>query len=114
MFSADITTLTIGLDTATESTFDRQCAERGVTKSLVVQESLAGCLLADRVGEVVDATEAPSKAPPSANSRAFAATVTDNIKTAGRRCAQDAPRRNRCLARYRPLGVLVCTRRCAP
>ena len=114
MFSADITTLTIGLVAATESALDRWCAERGVTESLVVQESLAGYLLADRVDEVVDAAEAPSKALPSANYRAVAATVTDNIKTAGRRCAQDAPRRNRCLAPYRPFGVLVCTRRCAP
>ena len=107
-------TLTVRLVAATGSALDRQCAERGVTKSLVVQESLAVCLLADRVDEVVDAAEASPKALPSANYRALAARVTDNIKTAGRRCAQDAPRRNRCLARYRPLGVLVCTRRCAP
>ena len=39
-------TLTVRLDAATESALDRYCAEHGVTKSLVVQESLAVYLLA--------------------------------------------------------------------
>ena len=34
-------TLTVRLDAATESALERYCLERGVTKSLVVQESLA-------------------------------------------------------------------------
>jgi hypothetical protein len=34
-------TLTVRLDTAIESALERYCADRGVTKSLVVQESLA-------------------------------------------------------------------------
>ena len=65
-------TLTVRLDAATESALDRYCAERGVTKSRVVQESLAVYLLADRMGEVCDAGKVPSKATPSANYRAFA------------------------------------------
>jgi len=65
-------TLTVRLDAATESALDRYCAERGVTKSLVVQESLAVYLLADRMGGGDAAAKAPSKAMPSANYRAFA------------------------------------------
>ena len=34
-------TLTVRLDAATEAALERYCVERGVTKSLVVQESLA-------------------------------------------------------------------------
>jgi hypothetical protein len=37
-------TLTVRLDTAVESALERHCAERGVTKSAVVQESLAAYL----------------------------------------------------------------------
>ena len=39
-------TLTVRLDPALESALDRHCADRGVSKSLVVQESLAIYLLA--------------------------------------------------------------------
>lgn len=65
-------TLTVRLDAATQSALDRCCAERGVTKSLVVQESLALYLLADRMGEVGASAKAASKLPASANYRAFA------------------------------------------
>ena len=65
-------TLTVRLDAATESALERYCSERGVTKSLVVQESLAVYLLAHdsppgagRAGGA--ATE------PSDNHKAFAA-----------------------------------------
>jgi len=40
-------TLTVRLDAATETALVRYCTQRGVTKSLVVQESLAVYLLAD-------------------------------------------------------------------
>lgn len=40
-------TLTVRLDTAIESALDRYCSERGVTRSLVVQESLAAYLLGE-------------------------------------------------------------------
>ncbi|MES2992814.1 MAG: hypothetical protein V4844_15430 [Pseudomonadota bacterium] len=65
-------TLTVRLDAATESALDRYCAERGVTRSLVVQESLAVYLLAERTAKGDEPMTAPSKTPPSANYRAFA------------------------------------------
>jgi predicted transcriptional regulator len=37
-------TLTVRLDSAIESALERHCAERGVSKSIVVQESLAAYL----------------------------------------------------------------------
>lgn len=40
-------TLTVRLDNAVESALERHCAERGVTKSAVVQESLAAYLWSD-------------------------------------------------------------------
>ncbi len=40
-------TLTVRLDNAVESALERHCAERGVTKSAVVHESLAAYLLSD-------------------------------------------------------------------
>jgi predicted transcriptional regulator len=40
-------TLTVRLDSAVESALERHCAERGVTKSAVVQESLAAYLWGD-------------------------------------------------------------------
>ena len=68
-------TLTVRLDGTIESALERHCAERGVTKSLVVQESLAAYLLdnasakarADAVGRGKRAA-----APVSANYKAFA------------------------------------------
>jgi hypothetical protein len=38
-------TLTVRLDSAIESALERHCAKRGVTKSAVVQQSLAAYLL---------------------------------------------------------------------
>jgi len=37
-------TLTVRLDSPVQSALERYCTQRGVTKSLVVQESLAVCL----------------------------------------------------------------------
>jgi predicted transcriptional regulator len=42
-----LVTLTVRLDNAVESALERHCAERGVTKSAVVQESLAAYLWGD-------------------------------------------------------------------
>ena len=60
-------TLTVRLDGATESALERYCAERGVTKSRVVQESLA-LYLVDKA-----AARGPSVAgePVSDNYKAF-------------------------------------------
>ena len=67
-------TLTVRLDTAIESALDRYCAERGVTKSLVVQESLAAYLLdaASAKANAAAAGRGRAAAPVSANYKAFA------------------------------------------
>lgn len=66
-------TLTVRLDHTLESALTRYCAERGVTKSLVVQECLAQYLL---TGQAEAASSVPTGArqPPrvSANYKAFA------------------------------------------
>lgn len=67
-------TLTVRLDSALESALTRYCADHGVTKSLVVQESLAVYLLADKAHpapRTADA-QAATRAKVSANYRAFA------------------------------------------
>jgi hypothetical protein len=66
-------TLTVRLDTATESALERYCAERGVTKSLVVQESLAVYLV--NLDPAVAAERAKGRGRPkpiSDNFKAFA------------------------------------------
>ena len=67
-------TLTVRLDTAVESALERYCIERGVTKSLVVQECLAGYLLADQAqaGEAETAGRAAAETQVSDNYKAFA------------------------------------------
>lgn len=67
-------TLTVRLDPAVESALERYCAERGVTKSLVVQECLAGYLLADQAqaASARHSSAAKAPAPVSANYKAFA------------------------------------------
>ena len=67
-------TLTVRLDSAVESALERHCAERGVTKSLVVQESLAAYLLdaASAKAGAVAGARARSGLPVSANYKAFA------------------------------------------
>lgn len=66
-------TLTVRLDDTLESALERYCADRGVTKSLVVQESLAAYLLpgSQRAGKPA-AGRAEGESPVSANYRAFA------------------------------------------
>ena len=66
-------TLTVRLDNTLESALERYCTERGVTKSLVVQESLAAYLLpgSPRAGKAVPG-RADGGPPVSANYRAFA------------------------------------------
>ena len=67
-------TLTVRLDTAVESALERYCIERGVTKSLVVQECLASYLLADQAQAATarHAAATTRPAPVSANYKAFA------------------------------------------
>jgi hypothetical protein len=62
-------TLTVRLDPALSSTLDAYCAEHGLTKSLVVQESLSSYLAAH------SAPHSERNQPtPSANFQAFART----------------------------------------
>lgn len=65
-------TLTVRLDHTLESALERYCAATGVTKSLVVQQSLAAYLLASQpqAGKPAGA-QVGRKAQVSANYRAF-------------------------------------------
>jgi hypothetical protein len=63
-------TLTVRLDETLESALERYCAEAGVTKSLVVQQSLAAYLLASQP-PAGKAAATGVKSPVSANYRAF-------------------------------------------
>ncbi|MCA0242388.1 MAG: hypothetical protein LCI02_16180 [Proteobacteria bacterium] len=64
-------TLTVRLDDALDSALQRYCLQHGVTKSLVVQESLAAYLLAAAPDAPAGAADdAPA---PSLNHQAFAA-----------------------------------------
>ena len=67
-------TLTVRLDGTLESTLTRYCAQRGVSKSLVVQESLAVYLLsaATDTGKPISGQPRAASAF-SANFRSFAA-----------------------------------------
>lgn len=67
-------TLTVRLDGAIESALERHCAERGVTKSRVVQESLAAYLLNEASAKASAASEGRAKSggPVSDNYKAFA------------------------------------------
>jgi predicted transcriptional regulator len=65
-------TLTVRLDDTLESALERYCAETGVTKSLVVQQSLAAYLLADQSRAAKSAgVQAGRQTQASANYRAF-------------------------------------------
>ena len=64
-------TLTVRLDSATESALERYCTERGVTKSLVVQESLAVYLVSLEGGRPAGATAGRGTTMPSGNYKAF-------------------------------------------
>lgn len=61
-------TLTVRLDPALESALERYCSERGATKSLVVQESLAAYLMA---GTSHGAQQEAGSVSPSAAYRAL-------------------------------------------
>lgn len=67
-------TLTVRLDPELESALELHCAERGVTKSLVVQEVLAAYLALSGAQRSARRAAAPAQATePSANYRAFEA-----------------------------------------
>jgi hypothetical protein len=95
-------TLTVRLDAAVESALERHCAERGVTKSLVVQECLAGYLLTDQA-QAASARFAAAKpsAPVSANYKAFADAGFIGAGELGGASADKAAVRARAMQRIR-------------
>lgn len=97
-------TLTVRLDSALESALERFCAERGLSKSLVVQESLASYLLADQTqGARSRARQAAGSAAvgASANYQAFAAAGLIGAGTLGSGPADKAAVRARAVQRVR-------------
>jgi hypothetical protein len=69
-------TLTVRLDPPLEAALERYCTSTGVTKSLVVQESLARYLVAQQAQQAAKGAAEPagvSAAPVSANFLAFQA-----------------------------------------
>ena len=90
-------TLTVRLDPATASALERHCARRGVTKSSVVQESLAIYLLASAVPQVGGIV----KAPVHANHKAFADAGLIGAEALGGSSATKAGVRERAMRRVR-------------
>jgi len=71
IFEAVAMTLTVRLDANLQAALDRYCAERGVTKTLAVQECLAQYLVQASAGAAAKPAAA-GIATASANHRAFA------------------------------------------
>jgi hypothetical protein len=95
-------TLTVRLDHTLESALERYCTDRGVTKSLVVQESLAVYLLAQKPQpSESSATERSVPANPSANYRAFAEAGLIGTGELGGSSADKATVRARAIQRIR-------------
>jgi hypothetical protein len=65
-------TLTVRLDSTLEGALERYCTERGVTKTLVVQECLASYLLAARSPSTDNTSKDAKPVSVSANYKAFA------------------------------------------
>lgn len=95
-------TLTVRLDSSLESALELHCAERGITKSLVVQQSLAQYLLDDKV-KCAAAAKGSAKAekPVSANYKAFAAAGLIGTGELGGRSATNAVVRERIVQHLR-------------
>ncbi len=84
-------TLTVRLDDTLESALERHCAERGVTKSLVVQEVLAEYLARPGARRSARRAAAPAQpAEPSANYRTFEALGLIGAGDLGGRSADKA------------------------
>ena len=85
-------TLTVRLDPSLSSALELHCAERGVTKSLVVQESLARYLIAE---SAAPRSAGRSARESSANYQAFAAAGFIGAGTGGGPPADKAAVRER-------------------
>ncbi|ODU10844.1 MAG: hypothetical protein ABS84_02435 [Rubrivivax sp. SCN 71-131] len=102
-------TLTVRLDAALDAALQRHCEHRGVTKSLVVQESLAAYLL--EAAPAAPEAAARREPTPSANHRAFAAAGLIGVVADGggadkaalrRRIAERKQRKQRPLRQAKP------------
>jgi hypothetical protein len=88
-------TLTVRLDSVIEAALERHCAERGVTKSLVVQESLAAYLLDSASAQARAEAVSPAAnaaVPVSANYKAFADAGLIGVVALGRGADKSAVR----------------------
>jgi hypothetical protein len=95
-------TLTVRLDAALESALERYCHDRGMTKSLVVQQALAEYLVA---APARSGTPGARRAgPPSANYLAFAKAGLIGAGTLGGRSADKAAVRERITQRLQRSG----------
>ena len=91
--------MTVRLDAALQAALERHCAERGVTKSLVVQECLATYLVSARPAPSTDA--AAAAAEPSAADRAFADAGLIGAVAGVQASADKAAVRHRAMQRLR-------------
>ena len=93
-------TLTVRLDAALQAALDQHCAQRGVTKTLVVQECLAQYLVAVQPGAGGQPGQAfAAAAQPSASHRAFADAGLIGAVATGRTPADKAAVRQQALRR---------------
>ena len=76
-------TLTVRLDATLEAALERHCAVTGATKSLVVQESLASYLMADRARAASSPRAGASAQPPATVSPTYRALVEAGFLGAG-------------------------------
>ena len=90
-------TLTVRLDAALQTALELHCAERGVTKTLVVQECLATYLVTAKPGPAARRTDATAE--PSATYRAFADAGLIGAVATGRGSADKAAVRTKVLGR---------------
>ena len=97
-------TLTVRLDDALQAALDQHCALNGVTKTLVVQESLARYLVTAQAGAAGGAATASGSgitAPPSAAFKAFTDAGLIGSVATGSAPADKAAVRRQALLRMR-------------
>lgn len=92
-------TLTVRLDATLQAALERYCAERGVTKTLAVQECLAQFLVERRPTMAARALAGAAAVPASASHRAFAEAGLIGAVALGRVPADKAAVRAQALQR---------------
>lgn len=97
-------TLTVRLDPTLQAALDRYCTERGMTKTLAVQECLAQYLVAKPAGASIKAQAKAAATLASANLRAFADAGLVGAVTGGNAPADKATVRARVRQRLAKAG----------